>query len=47
MTTKLSEQQIARLEAEWQEYWKQYCINNPDADGADYADEKEAFYEGN
>lgn len=34
------------MEKQWQEYWKQYCLNNPDADCTDYADEREAFFEG-
>ena len=33
-------------EAEWKEHWQEYCKWNPDADGFDYADEKEAFFEG-
>ena len=33
-------------ELEWQEQWKAYCQEYPDADGADYHDEREAFFEG-
>lgn len=35
-----------KSEKEWEEYWKWYCSEHPDADGADYADEREAFFEG-
>ena len=35
----LAEKQFA---AEWEEY----CKENPDADGADYIDMREAFFEG-
>lgn len=42
----MSEAQKKILLEEWNEYWKEYVKNNPDADGSDYADEKEAFFEG-
>ena len=33
------------IEIAWSEYWAAYVANNPDADGSDYADEKQAFYD--
>ena len=43
---EVTNEQFARADAEWLEYWKAYCIDFPDADGSDYADEKEAFFGG-
>ena len=40
------DEMLQRAELEWQEQWKAYCEWNPDADGADYHDEREAFFEG-
>ena len=37
---------MKRAVLEWLEQWKAYCEWNPDADGADYHDEREAFFEG-
>ena len=28
----------------WELYWEQYVIDHPDADGADYNEEIEAFF---
>lgn len=43
---EVSKEQFSEVELRWKAYWERYCRDYPEADAADYQDERECFMEG-